>query len=327
MPSPLLIPAHTKEARAMTEAFIAVCDEVGVPDRTDGDDVRPLELERVQDWVARAMGFPGGWPELTAAVKHAHTPIYLDTAEDGLERFRVFADRLAAEMVFEVPSGIIDRAIQCAGLGYSPDVRRTLQKLSTPWGLIESSLELAEGITLVSTALHGGMAVSEARSLQMPEHLRLPDAYYERSGEWALVALAFPEIFSNEQALALAAVNVITVSSLPCLREADSLEERFMARTEPDYVPPRDDPMNREPTPEEGAVIEYLAACARNNRLPAAVPEGKAPTLQDWVAALGRALTVNGQWPMRAQPWVDHWVWRCQSGSGGETEAPSDTDD
>jgi hypothetical protein len=72
-----------------------------------------------------------------------------------------------------------------------------------PWGNIQDKIEVAEGITWVSTASHGGFILSEDRYSQMPEYLRLcsftGDQFFEEDCSWCAVVLAFTKHFSTNQ--------------------------------------------------------------------------------------------------------------------------------
>jgi len=70
----------------------------------------------------------------------------------------------------------------------------------TPWGLSQSSREIAPGIVRYETASHGGYYLSPARVASMPKPLRnfMPFAgsnWYEEDCDWSIVALAFPQFF------------------------------------------------------------------------------------------------------------------------------------
>src|ERR1700712_5170574 len=73
----------------------------------------------------------------------------------------------------------------------------------TPWGLAQSSTEIAPGITFHETASHGGYELSPARIATMPKPLRefqpfAGPGFYEEDCDWALVALAFPQFFPDD---------------------------------------------------------------------------------------------------------------------------------
>lgn len=72
--------------------------------------------------------------------------------------------------------------------------------VNTPWGAADWAINYAEGIDCFSTPGHGGFRLSAVRRLQMPAGLRGFVGYggpgwYEEDCDWAVVALAFPEVF------------------------------------------------------------------------------------------------------------------------------------
>lgn len=73
---------------------------------------------------------------------------------------------------------------------------------STPWGASQFSKRIARGITMYSTAGHGGLKVSAGRLADM--HPALVNmgfgglgnkGWFEEDASWCAVALAFPECF------------------------------------------------------------------------------------------------------------------------------------
>ncbi len=73
----------------------------------------------------------------------------------------------------------------------------------TPWGEADYSQEIARGIMQYSTPSHGGIHLSPARQAEMPEELRLDSGWYEEDCGWSLVAVAYPQYFVKDYALAL----------------------------------------------------------------------------------------------------------------------------
>jgi hypothetical protein len=86
--------------------------------------------------------------------------------------------------------------------------------VETPWGPAQTTREIAPGITLYTTASHGGFHLSAARVASMPKALREfvpfggeqrgPGRWFEEDCDWSVVALAFPQFFPDDQAAALA---------------------------------------------------------------------------------------------------------------------------
>lgn len=70
--------------------------------------------------------------------------------------------------------------------------------MRTPWGPAQDIKELAEGILDIGTASHGGIKLDAARNAIVPESFRRAGGWYEEDCEWALVAMVFPEAFSEK---------------------------------------------------------------------------------------------------------------------------------
>ncbi len=72
----------------------------------------------------------------------------------------------------------------------------------TPWGPAQTMTRIAAGITAVTTSSHGGIRLSVERQARMPARYAGLNVYggglwYEEDCEWCMVALAFPEYFSD----------------------------------------------------------------------------------------------------------------------------------
>jgi len=69
----------------------------------------------------------------------------------------------------------------------------------TPWGRADSQTEVAPGIWHVTTPRHGGLFVERALRdrLQIQETQYSKGGFYEEDCDWAFVAIAFPEHFSD----------------------------------------------------------------------------------------------------------------------------------
>ena len=103
-----------------------------------------------------------------------------------------------------------------AGDRYSCEFARFPERkqtpVSTPWGLSQTTRELAPGITLYTTASHGGFYLSPERVALMPKPLRDfipfggpqqgPGRWYEEDCDWSVVALAFPQFFKRDDVAA-----------------------------------------------------------------------------------------------------------------------------
>lgn len=69
---------------------------------------------------------------------------------------------------------------------------------SSPWGPVQDRTSIANGISQVSTASHGGLKLDAVRQTQMPPFLKptFPDGWYEEDCDWAKVAVVFPQFFA-----------------------------------------------------------------------------------------------------------------------------------
>jgi len=257
-----LLPAHLREAKDMAKAFKDAMDVVGLTRDCRDPDSESISLQQAQECMANALGYEAGWKEIRIELDRPHQPIYLDLLSDveAAEATRKMVENMSAQLGFDYAHGLVYNALEIAGVGYSPKVRRELSDGSTPWGVITEQKETAPGINFVTTAGHGGYKLSQDRQLKIPDHLRLDDVYYEEDTDWALVALAFPSEFNDELKYALAAVDVFTSCSVPRRRNnSASKEEAFLSEVMVGYVPPEADAMNRDVTPEEQKDIRFLA--------------------------------------------------------------------
>jgi hypothetical protein len=76
--------------------------------------------------------------------------------------------------------------------------------LHSPWGRVDGGTILADGIVSVYTASHGGLYVTTERLAEMPPRFQGLNHYgggnwFEEDCEWAIVCLAFPEVFRPEE--------------------------------------------------------------------------------------------------------------------------------
>jgi hypothetical protein len=65
----------------------------------------------------------------------------------------------------------------------------------SPWGPIQTCTFVADGITVVSTASHGGYYLAPEQNEKVPAPLRQANGWYEEDCEWAAVAFTFPDLF------------------------------------------------------------------------------------------------------------------------------------
>jgi hypothetical protein len=84
----------------------------------------------------------------------------------------------------------------------------TSHPVTTPWGIPDTSEEIAPGIVFYSTPSHGGFWLSPERVAAMPKPLRDfvpfgglqagPGRWFEEDCDWSVVALAFPQFFKPD---------------------------------------------------------------------------------------------------------------------------------
>ena len=74
--------------------------------------------------------------------------------------------------------------------------KRGDERVSTPWGMSQSSEIYAEGVVLHSTASHGGFKLDRARNAAMPRALRVAGGWFEEDAEWSKVAFGYPDLFT-----------------------------------------------------------------------------------------------------------------------------------
>ncbi len=73
--------------------------------------------------------------------------------------------------------------------------------MRTPWGPSQSQRTLGEGVVLVSTAGHGGIHLDADRNRLVHPAWREANGWYEEDCDWAIVAVTFPNLFTEEQVL------------------------------------------------------------------------------------------------------------------------------
>lgn len=69
----------------------------------------------------------------------------------------------------------------------------------TPWGVSQGATVYAEGVVSHSTAGHGGFKLSAERNRRVHPLLRATGGWYEEDCAWAIVAIAFPELFTGSE--------------------------------------------------------------------------------------------------------------------------------
>ncbi len=68
---------------------------------------------------------------------------------------------------------------------------------STPWGRADHAEIYGPGVVFHGTPSHGGIKLDAARNAAMPAALRVRGGWYEEDCEWAKVAVAFPDLFTD----------------------------------------------------------------------------------------------------------------------------------
>lgn len=119
------------------------------------------------------------------------------------------------------------------------------KSVRTPWGMSQTAKSFGEGITVYSTASHGGFKVDPATLKMMPAALRIAGGWFEEDCNASLVVVAFPDRFPSEHVeIAMRDLKNLfpdrytawTGKALD-LSESFTLRERaFVARTSNDFV-------------------------------------------------------------------------------------------
>lgn len=68
---------------------------------------------------------------------------------------------------------------------------------NTPWGMSQGGIVYAEGVIAHSTARHGGFKLSAECNRKIFSVLRSAGGWYEEDAAWAIVAIAFPHLFTG----------------------------------------------------------------------------------------------------------------------------------
>src|SRR3974390_413243 len=79
----------------------------------------------------------------------------------------------------------------------------------TPWGYADHVARRTRGVTFYSTPGHGGFKVSNGKLCRIPLEWRKASfceqgmsGWFEEDCDWCLVALSFPELFSEKELVA-----------------------------------------------------------------------------------------------------------------------------
>lgn len=70
---------------------------------------------------------------------------------------------------------------------------------STPWGTADSVTRYVRGLNCYGTPSHGGFKVATRLNAIVPDSLRNDDGWYEHHCEWAKIAWAMPQFFTDRE--------------------------------------------------------------------------------------------------------------------------------
>lgn len=74
--------------------------------------------------------------------------------------------------------------------------REVTSRAPTPWGASQGATLYGEGVLFHSTSSHGGFYLSPDRNAAVHPMLHSASGFYEEDGDWAAVALAWPQLFT-----------------------------------------------------------------------------------------------------------------------------------
>jgi hypothetical protein len=69
----------------------------------------------------------------------------------------------------------------------------------TPWGRSDIATRYADGVVEYKTPGHGGFHLSDERNALVDEGVRSEDCWYEEDEDWSVVAMTFPELFTDRE--------------------------------------------------------------------------------------------------------------------------------
>jgi hypothetical protein len=116
---------------------------------------------------------------------------------------------------------------------------------NSPWGAVQGCREIADGITFVSTASHGGIKLSQARLQQLPMILQFEAGWYEEDCESSFVIFGFPQYFSENQVQSAKRIMMdyfptqyesVTGEVIPFSKSLKKRELDFKAKTKDRFV-------------------------------------------------------------------------------------------
>lgn len=135
--------------------------------------------------------------------------IAVTAGEHHLMRYswRASTDILAAELsefymihkVLDSPGDFRKEAIKLAIAAFESSILSRSQSygspVNTPWGISQTAVCYAPGITQYTTAGHGGIHLSTDRNQYVHPNWREPDGWYEEDQMWAVVCVTYPQFF------------------------------------------------------------------------------------------------------------------------------------
>ncbi|MBI3352654.1 MAG: hypothetical protein HY036_08750 [Nitrospirae bacterium] len=74
-----------------------------------------------------------------------------------------------------------------------------VQLTRSPWGAVQQTKVIAEGLVFVKTASHGGLKLNRALNKRVPEYMRRKGGWYEEDSESAIPVIALKEFFSESE--------------------------------------------------------------------------------------------------------------------------------
>lgn len=307
-----ITPAHSIEAKDWSEALLREFIEFGLPlDAKNCNESTPT-AEEANEALAVALGY-ATWSELIEFVSQPHEATYITETNNGKQ---LIAERLSKYINFDYTHGIVSSVVFNSGIGFSPAERRLLKEFASPWGEVYEEEQVADGVKRVHTSTHGGLKLTSELADVMPLHLTLNSVFYEEDESYALVYLAFPNLFplTKDKADALGSLNIISSLSLPRKTSKEVIEflrENRLNLIDLGYdVDLNDDPteLNRDLNDAEKRVINYVSECVRLNKRPIAIPStSRVPTLADWLECLESKPRVYDMWPMTNKLWKEHF--------------------
>lgn len=121
----------------------------------------------------------------------------LYVAQGGYERYEGNYPSMGAAIAEgdDIVQGIRD----AAAMGRETTVYGDRGGTWTKWGKAQTGTQYARGIMKYTTSGHGGFKVSPGVNGAIPDHLRLEGGVYEEDGDWARLATAMPQVFTDRE--------------------------------------------------------------------------------------------------------------------------------